>query len=646
MTMAWKWGYVQDVRYAGYAGAITGDVKWRKRQHDDMPKTVSGSSAESNFLLSLSRASKTAATKVEGGWRINGSNPADRLRRPLKPERGLPAVLRGTLQTRMRKLMNVSLIRCTATALLLAALVGSASAQQACVDLKNLKLPYTTITSAAVATEGPIPQPAIFGNAQPTVAPERCEVRAVTRPTKDSEIRIELWMPLSGWNGKYLQIGNGGWAGSINRTGLVGPLRRGYAVAATDNGHVSEGLVPGAAWAIGHPEKLIDFGYRAVHETSVQAKAIVRAYFGRGQNLSYFSGCSDGGREALMEAQRYPEDFEGIIAGAPANNWSRLFTGFVWNERALADNPIPPAKLTAIQAAVLATCDALDGVEDGLIENPRACSFDPRSMVCTADDASDCLTEGQVATLRRIYSGPTNPRTGERIFPGYPMGTEAVQGGWVPWIVSASSQAPSIQASFGNSYYGHAVFEQSNWDFRTLDFDQDVAFGDAKVGPVLNATNPDLRSFRANGGKLIQYHGWGDAAITALSSIDYYENVRTFLDRFPDPRSENTDIDDFYRLFLVPGMGHCSGGIGPSSFGNGFLPVRTDAEHDLLSALEAWVERVRAPDRFIGTGTAVNDPTATLTRPLCPYPQTARYLENGAPNNADNFECALPADAQ
>jgi hypothetical protein len=546
----------------------------------------------------------------------------------------------------MEKTMTLAFIRFIAGTLLLVASVEPALAQEACADLMDLRLPYTTITSAAVAPEGPIPQPAIFGNAQPTVAPERCEVQAVTRPTKDSEIRIELWLPVSGWNGKYLQIGNGGWAGSINRTGLIAPLRRGYAVAATDNGHVSEGLVPGAAWAIGHPEKLIDFGYRAVHETRVQAKAIVRAYFGRDQDRSYFSGCSDGGREALMEAQRYPEDFEGIIAGAPANNWSRLFTGFIWNEQALAENPIPPAKLTAIQTAALAACDALDGVEDALIENPRACGFDPRSIVCKADDASGCLTEGQANTLHRIYSGPTNPRTREQLFPGYPIGTEAVAGGWVPWIVSAGSQAPSIQASFGNSYYGHAVFEQSTWDFRTLDFDQDVAFGDAKAGPVLNATNPDLRSFRANGGKLIQYHGWGDAAITAFSSIDYYENVRTFLDRFPDPRGEKAAIDDFYRLFLVPGMGHCSGGIGPNSFGNGFLSSRTDAEHDLLSALEAWVEQDAAPDRFVGTGTAVKDSTATLTRPLCPYPQTARYLGRGNSNDANNFECALPAREQ
>ena len=311
--------------------------------------------------------------------------------------------------------MSLPLTRFTAGAALLAASVGPAVAQQVCADVARLKLPYTTITSAATAAEGPIPQPAIFGNSAPIVAPERCEVQAVTRPSKDSEIRIEIWLPVTGWNGKYLQIGNGGWAGSINRTGLVGPLQRGYAVAATDDGHVSAGPVPDASWAIGHPEKLIDFGYRAVHETSIQAKAILRAYFGRSQDRSYFNGCSDGGREALMEAQRYPEDFEGIIAGAPANNWSRLFTGFVWNERALAENPVPPAKLTADSSGRACACDALDGVKDGLIEDPRACKVDASSMVCKAGDASDCLTEGQVTTLRKIYSGPTNPRTGEQI---------------------------------------------------------------------------------------------------------------------------------------------------------------------------------------------------------------------------------------
>jgi feruloyl esterase len=336
-----------------------------------------------------------------------------------------------------------------------------------------------------------------------------------------------------------------------------------------------------------------------------------------------------------MEAQRYPEDFDGIIAGAPANDWSHLFTAFVWNEQALAETPIPAAKLPAIQNAVVAACDAMDGVKDGLLEDPRACRFDPASLLCRAGGGSDCLTEGQIATLRKIYSGPKNPRTGEIIFPGWPMGTEAVPGGWPSWILP-----PAIQANFGNTYYGQAVFEQSNWDFRTLDFDRDVEFGDAKAGTVLNATSPDLRSFRGNGGKLIQYHGWGDAAISALTSIEYYENVSAFLTRFPDARSTSTDPMDFYRLFLVPGMGHCGGGIGATNFN----AAPADAEHNFLSALEAWVERNAAPVRLIGSGRAVDDPTKTLTRPVCPYPQTAQYRGTGDPNDAENFACALPSN--
>jgi feruloyl esterase len=464
-------------------------------------------------------------------------------------------------------------------------------------------------------------------------------VQAIARPTKDSEIRFQVWLPVSGWNGKYLQVGSGGWAGQINQAVAADPLRLGYAVGATDDGHTS--AAPGASWAIGHPEKLIDFGYRAVHETSVQARSILRAFFGREADRSYFSGCSDGGREALMEAQRYPEDFDGIIAGAPANNWSHLFTAFVWNEQALAETPIPAAKLPAIQNAVLAQCDALDGVNDGLIEDPRACRFDPASLLCKAGDASNCLTEGQIATLRKIYGGPKSPREGRQIFPGWPVGTEAVPGGWTPWILP-----PSAQAMFGNTYYGQAVFEQSNWDFHTLNFDSDVEFGDQKAGPVLNSTNPDLRSFRDNGGKLIQYHGWGDAAISPLNSIDYYESVRAFLGRFTDARHANTDPSDFYRLFMVPGMAHCGGGIGPNDFGNGRSGASTDAEHNILSALEAWVERGAAPPRLIGTGKTVADSSKTLTRPLCPYPQTARYRGTGDTNNADNFVCAAPTNAR
>ena len=516
--------------------------------------------------------------------------------------------------------------------------------RQDCSALIGLSLPHTTITSTTAVAEGPVPPaPATL------IAPAHCAVEAITRPTKDSEIHLELWLPAdaSSWNGKYLQLGNGGWAGQINRTALADPLRRGYAVAATDDGHQGGA---GATWAVGHPEKLIDFGYRAVHETNLHAKAIVRAFFGRDAGRTYFKGCSDGGREALMEAQRYPEDFDGIIAGAPANNWSHLFTGFVWNEQALAETPIPPAKLPVIQNAVLAACDALDGVRDGLIEDPRACHFDPAPLICKSADAPDCLTEGQAATLRRIYSGPKNPRTGEQIFPGYPVGTEAGPFGWSAWIVPPAT-AGGLQANFGNTYYGQAVFEDANWDFRKLNFDSDVTFGDAKAGSVLNSANPDLRSFRANGGKLIQYHGWGDAAISPVSSIDYYESVKAFLGRFPDSRShENKAADpaDFYRLFMVPGMGHCGGGVGPNDFGNNAVSTLQDPEHNILAALDAWVERGTAPESFIATGKAVNDPAKRLTRPLCPYPQVARYRGSGDPNEAANFACgaALPVGSR
>lgn len=517
----------------------------------------------------------------------------------------------------------------------------TALADGACSGLSTLNLPHTTISSAVDISAATLPSPPGLNNASPVAVPARCEVKAISRPTKDSEIGLLVWLPVSGWNGKYLQVGSGGWGGSFDQSAMADGLRRGYAVAATDDGHGSAGALPGAAWAVGHPEKLIDFGFRAVHETSVQAKAIVRAYFGHVAARSYFSGCSDGGREALMEAQRYPEEFDGIVAGAPANNWSHLFTGFVWNEQALADGPIPAAKLPVVQKAVVSACDALDGVKDGLIEDPRACQFDPGVLQCKAGDAPDCLTDSQVATLRKIYGGVKNPRSGKQIFPGWPKGAEAIPGGWSPWILP-----PGLQAFFGNSYYGQAVFEQANWDFHSLNYDTDVELGDAKAGPVLNATNPDLRSFRANGGKLIQFHGWGDAAISPISSIDYYEAVRAFLSRYPDPRHAGTDPTEFYRLFLVPGMAHCSGGIGANDFGNARNSAHSDPEHNILAALDAWVEHGMAPAKLIGTGVAVNDPTKVLTRPICPYPQTAHYRGAGDPNEANNFECGGPVKAR
>src|SRR5580700_2395510 len=512
----------------------------------------------------------------------------------------------------------------TLSASLVFAIAARLFAQQPCEGLTKLNLPHTTVTSAASVA------------ATPTI-PAHCDVKATARPTSDSEINFELWLPPTGWNGKYQQVGNGGWAGSIPAASFAEPLKRGFAVAGTDDGHRGGG----AAWAIGHPEKMVDFGYRAVHETAIQSHLILQAFYGTDSVRSYFVGCSDGGREALMEAQRFADDFDGIVAGAPANNWSHLFTGFLWNERALLDDPsgtIPVSKLPTIQKAVLAECDALDGVKDGVIEDPRACHFNPVVLTCKGADADDCLTEPQVVALTKIYSGAKNPRTGAQILPGWSPGVEGEPNGWSLWMIPTADRTPA-QFSFANTYYGQDVYEDPKWDFRTLNFDEDVRYGDEKVGAVINSNSPDLRSFRARGGKLIQYHGWGDAAIAPNGSIEYYERVKLFMSRYPDPRTDSSKpVEDFYRLFMVPGMGHCAGGNGPNVFGNRpGAPV--DADHDVVVALEQWVEKGVAPKQLIGTGKAAGDPSKTLTRPLCVYPQTAHYNGTGDTNQAASFTC-------
>ena len=504
-------------------------------------------------------------------------------------------------------------------------------AQQPCEKLASLPLPKTEITSAVSAPAGAVTLP---GATKPVDLPARCVVKAIARPTSDSEIKLEVWLPTE-WNGKYLQSGNGGWAGGVPIGTLATFIQRGYAAAGTDDGHSSTAPGGPAGWAIGHPEKLIDFGHRALHETGVRAKALIQAYYGKEAARNYFMGCSDGGREALMEAQRYPEDFDGIIAGAPANDWSNHFTGFVWNEQALLspNGGILPAKLPAIHKAALAACDANDGVKDGLIEDPRTCHFDPAVLTCKGDETMECLTPAQVATVRKIYEGPKNPRTGKQIYPGYPPGHEAIPGAWQPWIINTPAEN-SIQMMFGNSFFGQAVFEDPKWDFHALNFDSDVTYAFEKAGVHLNSTSPDLRSFRAHGGKLIQYHGWADAAISPFGSIDYYEKVLAFFAKYPDPRSSGA-VADFYRLYMVPGMGHCGGGIGPNSFGNGGNRFVGDADRDLLTALDRWVEKGVAPEQFIGTG-------ATMTRPLCTYPKVAKYKGSGDPNSAASFTCSAP----
>lgn len=524
--------------------------------------------------------------------------------------------------------------------------VGAVSAP-ACEDLLNLHLDGAKIVSAVLQAQSDVPAaPPRLG----AHAGEHCEVMGIATPTSDSQIHFTVWLPPADrWNGKYLQKGSGGWGGEAYSYALITPLNRGYAAAVTDDGHSGDGT---ARFMIGHPEKLIDFGFRAIHETSRQSRVILRAYYGKALNQAYFVGCSDGGREALMQAQRYPEDFNGIVAGAPANNWTHLAASFVWNERAIfagGTSILPASKLLLLQNAVIKSCDAKDGVRDGIIGNPRACGFDPRVVLCRAGGGDECLTGPQLEAVKRIYSGPIDPVTGELINPGFEPGMEAFPSAWRPWLLEQG------QAKFGNSNFADAVHEGRPWDWRTSNLHDDVALADAKEAPYVNATNPDLRTFRAHGGKLIVYHGWGDAAVPPQGSIDYYTQVRDYLARYADARTlaAPATLDDFYLLFMVPGMGHCWDGVGPASFGNEEVPAPAllqDADHDVVMALDRWVVEGAAPQRIVATklpdkSLAGKPQAQIMTRPLCAYPNVARYQGNGSTNDAGNFRCE-PPDAQ
>ncbi|MBZ5694861.1 MAG: tannase/feruloyl esterase family alpha/beta hydrolase [Acidobacteriia bacterium] len=514
---------------------------------------------------------------------------------------------------------------------------GRLAAQRSCESLTTLALTNATVMSAVSVPTGGFKPPAAPGQAAPNVdLPAFCRVAGVARPTSDSEIKFEVWLPATGWNGKFEQVGNGGFAGTIPLSAMALPLLRGYATAGTDDGHAAS---MDNSWAIGHPEKVADFGYRAVHETSVQAKAILDAFYGKDLARSYFVGCSDGGREGLMEAQRFPEDFIGIVAGAPANAWTHLQFAGVWNERALHETPassIPPSKLPVLQNAAVAACDALDGVKDGLIGNPARCHFDPAVTQCKDADAPNCLTAPQVEAARKIYRGARNPRTGAQIFPGYAMGAEAVPANWLIWMTGVGPGQATIGSTFANSFFADFVFENPKWDFRTLNFDSDVKMADAKFASVLDSTNPNMTPFKTRGGKLIQYHGWGDAAIAPQSSVDYYESVLA---------KTGKRTQDFYRLFMVPGMSHCAGGLGANDFGNGVPVPHADATNDVVLALDRWVEQGVAPDQIIATGFVDGNPAkgVAMTRPLCPYPKEAHYKGAGDTNVAANFVCRMPA---
>ena len=514
--------------------------------------------------------------------------------------------------------------------LLLAALSFSSKSvdAQTCEKLTSLKLANTTITSAQSVAAGAFTPPT--GSAAPyKELPGFCRVIGVIKPTSDSDIRFEVWMPSSDWNGKFHGIGNGGFAGTITYTGLGGALARGYAAASTDTGHATTD----ASWALGHPEKIVDYGYRAVHEMTEKAKSIIKAFYGSGPKRSYFASCSNGGRQALMEAQRYPNDYDGLIAGAPANYFTQILSGFAWNMQATMNDPasyIPGSKLKAIEAAALAACDARDGVTDGVIDDPTKCNFDPSTLLCKEAESDSCLTEKQVIALKKIYAGPRNSN-GERIVPGFLPGGETGPGGWI-WITGAE-RAKALQLFFTSQTFANMIYNDPKWDFKTFNLDRDSKLADEKLGPILNATDTNLKAFRARGGKLILYHGWSDAALPPVNTINYFQGVAAKLGQ--------REAGSFIRLFMAPGMQHCFGGPGPSSFGQFVTVVKSDPKHDMTLALERWVEEGIAPDQIIAAKPQGQDPKGpvTRTRPLCAYPQLARYKGSGSTDDASNFVC-------
>ena len=500
-----------------------------------------------------------------------------------------------------------------------------------CEQLTSLTLEgNTSITSAVSITSGSL-------IISPTVTvqnlPPFCRVQGVSKPSSDSSIFFEVWLPQPDrWNSRFLSTGEGGYAGSPNytRNGLDGSmdeiLRRGYATAGTDTGHKTGD----AWWAVGHHEKAVDYLYRAKHLTTVAAKGVVAAYYGKPASYSYFSSCSNGGRQGLLEAQRYPEDYDGLVIGAPWNFQSHSNAGFVWDTQALnaPDAAIPVAMLQVVNAAVLAACDKNDGLADGVIADPRTCHFDPSVLACRGNDTDRCLTPPQVAALKKIYAGPRNPRTGEQIFPGFAVGSEA---GWTGMVGNLNA------TGLPNGYFANLTFEDPNWDFRSFDFDKDMKTADMKVGTLGNATALDYSAAVKRGVKIIQYHGWTDQTLQPAYSPEYYDQVVR-------ANGGLKATQDFYRLYMVPGMNHCYGGPGAANFGatGQQIPLSRDATHDIQSALENWVEHHVAPGEIVATKYTDDKPTTRTvkyTRPLCVYPAAALYSGTGDPNDAASFVC-------
>lgn len=506
------------------------------------------------------------------------------------------------------------LARCAATLGLLLVTATTAASQTPvdCTRLMSLGLPQARVVSAEAVPGGSFTPPQrtyVQNNAPLPGLPAFCRVVLALTPSTDSDIRSEVWLPAN-WNGRLQMLGNGGWAGLVSYAGLAEAVRAGYAGVATDGGHEqNRGM-----FALGHPEKVTDFGWRAVHETVVKAKAVLTAHYGKAPDYSYWNSCSTGGRQGLMEAQRFPADFDGIVAGAPAVDMFRLHTAWMWNFMAthqVADGFIPSAKLPIVQRAAIAACDALDGAVDGLIGAPLACRFDPKSLVCAGPDRPDCLTAAQADSVARVYGGMRS-KDGRPLYPGPEPGSE------FGWGFHSGETTPAQPARDTLAY---AIYQDANWDWRTFEVDAALARGQQADGGRVAAADPDLSAFFRRGGKLLLYHGWTDPNIPPRNTIAYYDAVTRTL-------GGAVRVDGSMRLFLLPGMGHCGGGYGPNQF-------------DEMPVISAWVEQGRAPERIIAR--RMNGGAAERTRPICVHPKVAKYNGAGSLDDAANFSCVAPS---
>ena len=525
----------------------------------------------------------------------------------------------------MRHRLLVSLCLFALAALFVSA--GRASAQQSCESLASLKMPNVTITLAtAISTPPDFEVPSTGGRfgtpAGLKVSVPFCRVAGFAAPTSDSHISFEVWLPLAtSWNGHYVGIGNPGFIGSISYAGLSREVARGSAAASTDTGHSDVGATSEAPdkWAIGHPEKIADWGHRAVHETAVAAKQLIQAYYGKPASLSFWSSCHEGGNQALTEAQKYPTDFDGIAAGDPAYYITHLqaaseyITWVALKNGVKAPGYIPPSKYPVIHRAALDACDKLDGVRDGFIEDPTRCHFDPETIRCPGNaDYASCLTEPQVQTAKLVYAGPKFS-DGKQIYPGFDPGSEL---GW--GLMMAGPEPLSISTGFFKSI----VFGNPDWDFRTFDVDRDTRLADERYGAMLNSNDPNLKPFKDHGGKLLIYQSWDEAIIPPRSMIDYYESVLAAM-------GGQAKTQDFVRLFMVPGMGMCPG------FGMG-----NDGTFDAMDVVEKWHVTNVAPDRIINSHKVAG--VIDRTHPACPYPEVAIYKGSGDPLDAASFACGNP----